>query len=348
MIRFECDYAEGCHPSILKALADTNEEQTVGYGLDPHCEHARQMILDKCAAPSSAVHFLVGGTQVNATVICACLKPYQGVIAPVTGHINVHETGAIEALGHKVLALPSEDGKITGEQVRECCRAHYEDATHEHMVQPGMVYLSQPTENGTLYTRAELEAIRDVCDRFELRLYVDGARCGYGLTAPGNDVDLPCLARLTDVFTIGGTKVGMLFGEAAVISDPSLQKDFRYYIKRMGGMLAKGRLLGVQFETLLADGLYEGISARAVELALLIRDAFEKQGVKMLYDSRTNQQFPILTKEELCAFETKYAFSFWKETEGGMRAVRVCTSWATRPEDVEKLTEDIETICVRA
>lgn len=347
MIRFECDYLEGCHPAILEALTATNLEQTPGYGLDPHCDHARQLIREACGAPNAAVHFLVGGTQANTTVISACLKPYQGALAAQTGHINVHETGAIEALGHKVLPLPSADGKITGEQVRAYCHAHYTDETHEHMVQPGMVYISQPTENGTLYTLSQLKAIRAACDEYSLRLFVDGARCGYGLAAPGNDVTLKDLAALTDVFYIGGTKVGALFGEAVVIAAPDLQKDFRYYIKRHGGMLAKGRLLGVQYETLFTQGRYEAIAKHAVELAWRLRRAFEAQGVKLLFDSPTNQQYPILTAKERAAFEEKYSFSFWQSISEDMAAVRVCTSWATKPEAVDELVSDIQKICRR-
>lgn len=347
MIRFECDYAEGCHPDILKALTLTNDEQTVGYGLDDHCEHARALIREQCAAPEAAVHFLVGGTQANTTVISACLKPYQGALAAQTGHINVHETGAIEALGHKVLPIPSEDGKITGAQIHEACRAHFADATHEHTVQPGMVYISQPTENGTLYTRRELEAIREVCDAYHIWLFVDGARCGYGLAAPTNDVSLADLARLAHVFYIGGTKVGALFGEAVVISAPALQTDFRYYIKRHGGMLAKGRLLGVQFETLMSEGRYQAMGRHAVGLALAIRQVFEDCGVSLLYDSRTNQQFPILRVSELKTLEEKYAFSFWAQVDEEHAAVRVCTSWATHEDNVEKFIADIRTVCRR-
>ncbi|MDD3335433.1 MAG: beta-eliminating lyase-related protein [Eubacteriales bacterium] len=347
MIRFECDYAEGCHPAILEALAQTNLEQTVGYGLDDHCEHARQLIRKACAAPEAGVHFLVGGTQANATVISACLKPYQGAIAAQTGHINVHETGAIEALGHKVLPLPSDDGKITAEQIMACCRAHYNDATHEHMVQPGMVYISQPTENGTLYTKAELNAIRLACTQYSLRLFIDGARCGYGLVAPGNDVTLADLARISDVFYIGGTKVGALFGEAVVITSEALNHDFRYYIKRHGGMLAKGRLLGIQFETLMSENRYEQIAAHGVELAWELRRAFEECGVRLLYDSPTNQQFPILRTEELSKLQKKYAFSFWQQMGEGWAAVRVCTSWATDAQAVRNLIQDVHDVCRR-
>ena len=244
MYHFESDYVNGCLPQVLEALVTTNGDHTVGYGMDPYCQRAAELIRRACQAPDALVSFLVGGTQTNMTVIATALKPWQGVLCPESGHINVHETGAIESTGHKVLPLPSQDGKITAEQIETAWQAHWSDHTHEHMVQPGMVYLSQPTEVGTLYTLAELEAISSVCRDRNLTLYVDVARLGYALAAPSNDVTLPDLARLTDVFYIGGTKTGLLFGEAVVISDPALQTDFRYSVKQHGGMLAKGRLLG--------------------------------------------------------------------------------------------------------
>lgn len=344
MIRLECDYGEGAHPKILEALAETNLEQTPGYGMDPHCDHARELIRQACQAPEAAVEFLVGGTQANATVISAILRPYQGGLCAQTGHINVHETGAIEAGGHKVLPLPAKEGKITAQEIRRACREHWEDVTHEHIVQPGLVYLSQPTEEGTLYTLSELEDIRVACDEYHLPLYIDGARCGYGLGAAENDVTLPDLARLANVFYIGGTKVGALFGEAVVIPDPAIQKDFRYMIKRMGGMLAKGRLLGLQFEVLFQDGLYEQLGRRAVALAQKLAQAFEAKGIPMLHKSPANQQFPILTKAQRDKLGEKYAFSFWQQMDADRAAVRFCTSWATREEDVEALVADIQSL----
>ena len=344
MIRFECDYGEGAHPKILEALVETNLEQTEGYGLDPHCNHARELIRQACQAPEAGVEFLVGGTQANATVIAAILRPYQGALCAQTGHINVHETGAVEASGHKVLPLPAKDGKITAQAIRQACETHWGDATHEHMVQPGLVYLSQPTEEGTLYTRSELEDIRSVCDDYHLPLYIDGARCGYGLGAEENDVALADLARLASVFYIGGTKVGALFGEAVVIPDPAIRKDFRYMVKRMGGMLAKGRLLGIQFEVLFQDGLYEQLGRRAVSLAQKLADAFEAKDIPMLHKSPTNQQFPILTKQQRDKLGEKYAFSFWQQLDEDRAAVRFCTSWATREEDVDALMADIQNL----
>ncbi len=344
MIRFECDYGEGAHPKILEALTQTNLEQTAGYGLDPHCDHARELICQACQAPEAAVEFLVGGTQANATVIAAILRPYQGALCAQTGHINVHETGAIEASGHKVLPLPAKEGKIAAQEIRRACRDHWEDATHEHIVQPGLVYLSQPTEEGTLYTRSELEDIRAACDEYHLPLYIDGARCGYGLGAAENDVTLADLARLANVFYIGGTKVGALFGEAVVIPDPAIQKDFRYMIKRMGGMLAKGRLLGIQFEVLFQDGLYEQLGRRTVALAQKLAAAFGAKGISMLHKSPTNQQFPVLTQAQRDKLGEKYAFSFWQSVDEDRAAVRFCTSWATREENVDALVADIQNL----
>lgn len=247
MILFNSDYTEGAHPKIMQRLMETNLEQTVGYGEDEYCETARDAIRKACDAPEADVHFLVGGTQANFTVISSALRSFQGVLCADSGHINVHETGAVEATGHKVLALPGTDGKINAKQVKEAFELHWKDDAHEHIVQPKMVYISHPTELGTLYTKAELEALHDVCQECGLYLYLDGARMGYGLAAPGTDVTLADVARYCDVFYIGGTKVGALFGEAVVICNPLLKPDFRYCIKQHGGMLAKGRLLGVQF-----------------------------------------------------------------------------------------------------
>lgn len=342
MIHFESDYTEGAHPRILQQLVATNEEQTVGYGLDEHCEQARQYIRTACQADTADVHFLVGGTQTNTTIIAAILRPHQGAVAAVSGHIAVHESGAIEATGHKVLTLESADGKIRAEQVQALYDAHWQDATHEHMVQPGLVYISQPTENGTLYTKQELTALSRVCRACGLPLMLDGARLGYGLAAPGNDVTLADIAALCDVFYIGGTKVGALMGEAVVITKEELKRDFRYMIKQRGGMLAKGRILGIQFETLFADGLYYEIAEHAVMLALQIREAFAAQGFSFRYDSRTNQQFPILPDALLKKLSEKYVYSFWEKIDDTHTAVRFCTSWATKPAHVAQLIADIQ------
>lgn len=345
MIRFECDYAEGACPEIMQALLETNMEQTPGYSTDAHCEKAREYVRNACKAPEADVHFLVGGTQTNVTVISACLKPYQGALCADSGHINVHETGAVEAYGHKVLTLPSHEGKITAAQVEKAWEDHINDGSFEHIVQPGMVYISLPTECGTLYTKEELTAISKVCKKTGLKLFVDGARCGYGLQAPGNDVTLEDLAELTDVFYIGGTKVGALFGEAVVITNPEIKKDFRYYIKQHGAMLAKGRLLGVQFETLFKEDLYFKISKHAIDMAMKIRDAFAECRVPVLFASTTNQQFPILTAEQMEKFQEKYAFELWQKVDEEHFAVRFCTSWATKEEHVEELVKDIHKIC---
>lgn len=344
MIRFNSDYLEGAHPKILEKLTETNFVQTPGYGEDEYCERAREIIKEKCAAPDAYVQFLVGGTQTNMTVIASVLKPYQGVISADTGHINVHETGAVEATGHKVLALPSDDGKITAAQVQEVYDIHWADVDHEHIVQPGMVYISHPTENGTLYTKAELKALYEVCKKCGLPLFLDGARLGYGLMSKGTDVTWQDLAAFTDVFYIGGTKVGALFGEALVISNQTLAKDFRYMIKQRGGMLAKGRLLGLQFLTLLEDGLYEEIAKKAVEQAMRLKEAFVEKGYPLLYDSYTNQQFPIFPNSQLEQLKEKYSFALWCAMDEEYSAVRFCTSWATKDEDIETFLNDLDNL----
>ena len=302
MIFFNCDYNEGAHERIIKRLVETNLEQTTGYGEDDYCRQAAEMILEKCELPEGQVHFLVGGTQTNLTVIAACLKPWQGVISADTGHINCHETGAIEATGHKVLALPGRNGKLKGDQIREVVKAHREDGSHEHMVQPGMVYISNPTEIGTIYHQKSLEDLYNACQECGLYLYIDGARMGYGLMARDNDLTLPFIARHCDAFTLGGTKQGALFGEAVVITNPALGKDFRYLIKQRGGMLAKGRLLGIQFQELMKDDLYFELSAHANAMAMKIRSTLVDLGIPMPIGSTTNQQFAVW--QENTAFPT--------------------------------------------
>lgn len=341
MIRFNCDYSEGAHERILRKLSETNLEQTPGYGEDPYCQEAREMIRNLCKKEKAAVHFLVGGTQTNQTVIGAALRPHQGVISADTGHINVHETGAIEATGHKVLVLPSRDGKLRAQQVKDLCTAHVEDESFEHTVQPKMVYISNPTELGTIYTKKELEDLYDVCKACGLYLFVDGARLGYGLAAEGNDVDLPGLASNCDVFYIGGTKVGALFGEAVVITNEELMTDFRYHIKQRGGMLAKGRLLGIQFGELLRDGLYFELGAYADRLADKIRAACQKKGYPFLVPNTTNQVFPILPDRVLAQWKDKYSYTYQKRIDESHTAIRLCTSWITSEESVEALVKDI-------
>ena len=342
MIRFECDYTTGAHPKILEALVNTNGEACPGYGVDEHCEHARDMLRALCQAPEAGVHFLVGGTQANTAIIAAALRPHQGVLCAETGHINVHETGAIEATGHKVLGLPAAEGKITPQQIQNYCEAHHSNPAWEHMVQPGMVYLSHPTELGTVYTLAELEEIAEICRRWRLPLFVDGARLAAGLAA--SDVTLPDLARLCDVFYLGGTKAGLLFGEAVVIPNPNIDHDFRYLIKQHGGMLAKGRLLGVQFDAFLADGLFLEIGKKEVAQAMRLRAAFEKKGWPLFVNSASNQQFPVLPNKAMAALEAQYSFEVWEAVDESHTAVRFCTSWSTTDRDVDALIADIQVL----
>lgn len=342
MIQFQCDYNEGAHPLILQRLTESNMEQTVGYSEDHYCSLARTLIQQACENENIDVHFLVGGTQTNTTVIAHTLRPYQGVLTAVTGHINVHETGAIESTGHKVLAIPSTDGKLTATQIEESMQAHLHEDGPEHMVQPGMVYLSFPTEVGTVYTYQELEAISAVCRKYTLPLFVDGARLGYGLCSPESDITLPQLVKLADVFYIGGTKVGALFGEAVVITNDALKRDFRYSIKRHGGMLAKGRLLGIQFAALFTDNLYIDIAQHAINEAMRIKEALKTKGIKFLIDSPTNQQFPIFSNTQLEKLSKKYLFSIWQHIDEQHTAVRICTSWGTKSENVDNLIEDIK------
>ncbi len=338
MILFCSDYQEGAHPAILERLAATNFKQHPGYGTDEVCGAAAELIREKCACPEADVHFLVGGTQTNTVVISAALRPHQGVLCANTGHISVHETGAIEAAGHKVLGVSSPNGKITAGQVEHEVLLQ---ADFEHTVKPGMVYISFSTELGTLYSLAELTALRQVCDTYHLYLFLDGARLGYGLCGEGNDVALADIARLCDVFYIGGTKAGALFGEAVVIVNPALKPDFRYFIKQRGGLLAKGWLLGLQFEALLQEGRYLAIAGHAQRLAMQIRDALRAMGIPFLIESPTNQQFPILPDKVIEALSDRYAFSFQEKVDGTHTAVRICTSWATREEDVLALIRDL-------
>lgn len=337
MIYFNNDYSEGCHEKVLEALIQTNMEQTPGYGEDLYCESAGEKIRRLCRREDAAVHFLVGGTQTNQTVIAAALRPHQAALCAVSGHIHVHETGAVEATGHKVLALPSEDGKLTAQQVSRAVDGHWADGSHEHMAQPKLVYISNPTELGTLYTLEELEEISRVCRERGLYLFLDGARLGYGLAAEGNDVTLADIGRLCDVFYIGGTKVGALFGEAVVITHPAIKEDFRYIIKQHGGMLAKGRLLGVQFDALMTDGLYFEIASAAVRLADRIRKTLDDLGVTYLVPGKTNQIFPILPDSVLAELEKTFAFCEQERVDAEHRAVRLCTSWATTDAQVDAL-----------
>lgn len=341
MIRFNSDYTEGCHPAILERLAETNLEQTPGYGEDAYCAAAADKIRALCAAPDAAVHFLVGGTQTNVTVISAALRHYQGVVTASSGHINIHETGALEACGHKCLVIETPDGKLTAEQVAAYADDHRADESFEHMVQPKMVYISNPTEFGTIYKKEELAALYKVCRERELYLFLDGARLGYGLASRENDMTFADIAALTDVFYIGGTKVGALFGEAVVITEEKLKQDFRYNIKQRGGMLAKGRLLGIQFLTLFEENRYQEISAHAARLADKLKDELTKIGIRFYIDSPTNQQFPILPDAALLKLSETYTWAYQARVDETHSAVRFCTCWATKEEHVDALLADI-------
>lgn len=350
MIYFNSDYLEGAHPSVMARLNETNMVQTVGYGEDEYCAAAREKIRAVCQAPEADVHFLVGGTQTNTTVIASILRPWQGVLSADSGHINCHEAGAIESTGHKVITLPAAEGKITAQQVQDYVEWHRNDESTEHIAQPGMVYISNPTEDGTLYTKEELTDLSATCYDCGLCLFVDGARMAYGLASEANDLNLQDYANLCDVFYLGGTKCGALFGEAVIINNPDLDQDFRYAIKQHGAMLAKGRLLGLQFLALLngEDGTgsspYYTMAAKADRQAMRIRAAFEAKGCAMLFDSPTNQQFPILPNSWYNALSEKYAMTLTAKPDAEHTAVRFCTSWATRDEDVDALLADIASL----
>ena len=339
MISLTCDYLEGCHPSILRKLTETNMEQTPGYGMDHYCEEAAEKIRAAFSCPEANVHFLVGGTQANTTVIAAALRPYEGVLCAHTGHINAHETGAIESSGHKCLALPGRDGLISASQVSVAVALQGDD---EHIVKPGMVYVSMSTELGTIYNLAQLKDLYFTCRQHGLYLFIDGARLGYALAAPTCDLTPADIARYCDVFTVGGTKMGALFGEAVVINNPELNRNFRYMIKQRGGMLAKGRLLGIQFETLMEDGLYFTIAKKAVDQAMRIRDALLRKDIPLYVDSPTNQLFPILTDDQAEALEDDFDLAVWERVDENHAALRVCTSWATTDAAVEAFIQAVE------
>lgn len=343
MIRFESDYTQGAVPEILEALIKTNMEQTPGYGEDKYCLSAADKIRKELKCDSAAVHFLVGGTQTNFTFIASCLRPHEGVISASTGHINVHETGAVEATGHKILPIESFDGKIKAEDIEAMVVAHENDASFEHITKPKMVYISMPTENGTIYSKAELEAIYEVCKKKNLILYIDGARLGYAMMCKENDVAFSDLPNLCDAFYIGGTKVGALFGEALVIVNEKYKEDFRYIEKQKGAMLAKGRLLGLQFDTLFTDGLYFKVSAHAMKLADRIRAALKEKGIRVYYNSPTNQLFPMLTDEQMNKLKNDFSFCYWCKN-GDLHVVRFCTSWATQEGDVDTLIDAINAL----
>lgn len=336
---FCSDYMEGAHPSILNKLVETNLEKTSGYGTDPYCDSAKERIRMACDCPDAEVHFLVGGTQANATVIDAMLPIYQGVIAAETGHISGHEAGAIEASGHKVLTIPQTFGKIKPEDIRTYLETFYGDANHEHMVMPGMVYVSQPTEYGTLYSLKEMEAISEVCREYQIPLYVDGARMAYALACPNNDLTLPDLARLCDVFYIGGTKCGAFFGEAVVIPKKGLIPHFFTIIKQHGALMAKGRIIGIQFDELFKEDLYLHIGDTAITYAQDLQEYLKEEGYQLFFESPSNQIFCVLENEEMKELSEKVEYGFWEKYDENHSVVRFATSWATSKEDVEKLKE---------
>jgi len=341
LIRFENDYCDGALPEVMEALLLTNNERTNVYSEDYHCEEARAIIKKLCQSNRAAVHFLPGGTIANVTFLASSLMPYQGVVSSSVGHIHVHETGAMEARGHKILTISSQDGKISAEEIRRLFDAHYADPNHEHTVQPGTVYITNPTEYGAIYHKDELEAISEVCRKCGMYLFLDGARLGYALTAETNDLTLADLARYCDAFTIGGTKHGALFGEALVITNDRLKVNFRYSIKQSGALTAKGRLLGVQFTALLENDLYFKTSREANRKALRIRDAFETLGIPFLLRSETNQQFPIFPDRELSLLSERYSFSLIEKIDTDRTCVRICTNWSTSDEDVDALISDV-------
>ncbi|HZK28592.1 MAG TPA: beta-eliminating lyase-related protein [Clostridia bacterium] len=336
-VSFENDYNVGCHPDLLKVLVETNEVQTTGYGLDPYSQEASVLIKRACEAPGADVHFFVGGTQANLTVIAGILKPWQGVISADTGHINTHEAGAVEATGHKVLSIPSDDGLLTADEIDCLCRAYAEDPTAEHMVQPGMIYLSQTTELGTIYTKPELTAIREVADRWSLSLYIDGARLASALTVPGSDLDLVSLAELTDVFSIGGTKCGALFGEGVVITQESLKKDFRSLIKQRGGLLAKGRLIGLQFAEFFREDLYLEIGRHMNTMAMTLAEEFRARHIEFYVPPVSNQLFVILNREEAARFKQRAVFEQIDSLDERRGVFRFVTSYATSRQQIEVL-----------
>ena len=344
MIYFNSDYLEGAHPRIMELMSETNMVQTTGYGEDEYCDRARKLIKEACRTPDALVQFLVGGTQANMTFISAALRPHQGVLCAATGHINAHETGAVESYGHKVLSLPSEDGKITAEQVRQYVNVHRADPSFEHMVQPGMVYISHPTETGTSYSRKELTSLSETCRELGIYLFLDGARLAYGLAASDSDLDLPTIAKLCDVFYIGGTKCGALMGEAVVINHENLKKDFRYIIKQKGGMFAKGRLLGIQFIGLFENGLYEEVGRHTIRLADKLRSAIREMGIPFYNENTTNQIFIVLEDNKIAEISKEFSLGYTERVDETHSVMRICTSWATNEENVDALIAALRSI----
>lgn len=337
MLNFESDYLEGAHEQILQRMIETNNEKLSGYGRDKYSASAVEKIRQACLCPEADVQFIAGGTMTNALVIASLLKKIEGVIAAETGHITTHETGAIEFTGHKVLSLPQTDGKISAAQIRALLENFWRDDNREFMVFPGMVYLSHPTEYGTLYSKDELAAISGVCSEYNIPLFLDGARLGYGLASPASDLTLPLIAEYCDVFYIGGTKVGALLGEAIVFTKNNLPEYFVAHMKQQGALLAKGRLLGLQFDTLFTDQLYFKISEHAIAMAMLLKQGLAEKQYRFYLDSPTNQQFIILENKQMEELKKSVAFSFWEAYDDSHTVIRFATSWATEEADVRAL-----------
>ena len=337
MLYFESDYMEGAHERILERLVETNRESLSGYGSDRYCERAKEKIRALCGTPEAQVYFLVGGTQTNQTVIDATLRQYEGVVAADSGHIGTHEAGAIEFTGHKVLTVPNRQGKLPAEKLEAYLSGFFSDENRDHMVFPGMVYISHPTEYGTLYSLAELKRLSEICRTYGIPLYMDGARLGYGLESKGTDVTLRDIARLCDVFYIGGTKVGALCGEAVVYPGGNAPAHFMTVMKQHGALLAKGRLLGIQFDTLFENQLYFTISKHAIDMAEKLREGFRAKGYTFHTETTTNQIFIVLKQDELERLRQSVTFSFWERLDADRTVVRFATSWATQESDVDAL-----------
>ena len=337
MLNFESDYLEGAHEKILQRMLETNEEKLSGYGRDKYSTSAIEKIRQACLCPEADVFFIAGGTMTNALVIASLLKKIEGVIAPETGHITTHETGAIEFSGHKVLSLPQNNGKISALQIRSYLEQFWSDENREFMVFPGMVYLSHPTEYGTLYSKEELKGISEVCREYSIPLFMDGARLGYGLASPESDLPLPLIAEYCDVFYIGGTKVGAFLGEAIVFTKNNLPDYFVAHMKQQGALLAKGRLLGLQFDTLFTDQLYFQISQHAIAMAMRLKKGLSEKNYRFYLNSPTNQQFVILENKQMEALKKEVAFSFWEKYDTDHTVIRFATSWATKEEDIDAL-----------
>ena len=338
IISFKNDYSEGCHPRVLEALVRTNMVQQDGYGMDDYCQSAAELILEKAKAPTSKVHFVSGGTQANMLVIAACLKHHESVIATTTGHIYTNETGAIEATGHKINAIEASSGKLTPAHIQQVLDAH---TNKPHVLKQRMVYISNATEMGTIYNKQDLTDLYNFCKENDLYLFMDGARLGNALVAKDNNLTLADVAKLTDVFWLGGTKNGALLGEAIVINNPKLQEDFAFHIKQRGAMLAKGRVIGIQFEELLRDDLYFDLARYANEQAMKLKQAFSDKGIPFWADTTTNQIFPILSNTQIEHLAQKFAFHHWRKIDENHSAIRLITSWATPNENVDALVREI-------